>query len=122
MQLVVRCRFMVNKTNSSLVTEIENALYSYVMNSKYPSIAKAGMMFFIAIGIGVLTMDYSMYFVGFSNIVSIVIVVKFVFYGILGLVAMFIGVAPLLGGHNKLEMYALKIDELVGKEVIKPKS
>ena len=101
--------------NTSLITEIENALYSYVMNSKYPVVAKAGMMFFIALGLGILFFDYTTYYAGFTNFVSTIVIAKFLFYGAIGLVAMYIGIAPIMGGHNKMEEYALKVDEMIGQ-------
>ena len=30
---------------------------------------------------------------------------------------MYIGIAPVMGGHNKMEQYALKIDNLIGKDI-----
>jgi hypothetical protein len=103
----------VSSDDMNFLTQIENALYDYVRKSKYPNVAKLGMMFFIAIGFAILTFDYNAYYIGFMGFV-LVPFVKFVVYLILGLIAMYIGVAPLMGGHNKMEQYALKIDELFG--------
>jgi len=106
---------MVSET--SLISTIENALYDYVRNSKYPNTTKLGMMFFIAIGIMLVSYDYNLYFLSFIKFSSIVVFIKFIVYFIAGLILMYIGIAPVMGGHNKMEQYALKIDNLVGKDI-----
>jgi hypothetical protein len=106
---------------ANLISTIENALYDYVRNSKYPTATKLGMMFFISIGIMLVSYDYTMFFMSFIKFASIVIFVKFIVYFIAGLIVMYIGIAPIMGGHNKMEEYALKIDSLVGSEIKKSK-